>query len=38
MADGAVAVTDDAITYAGERGSLPADWVGVAAPEGWRRA
>ena len=36
VADGAVAITDTRITYAGERSSLPQDWVGVAAPEGWR--
>ena len=34
--DGAVAITDDRIAYAGELGSLPRDWEGVAAPEGWR--
>ena len=36
VADGAVAITDDVITYAGERSSLPHDWVGVTAPQGWR--
>lgn len=36
VSDGAVAVTDDTITYAGERGSLPPDWVDVAEPDGWR--
>lgn len=34
--DGAVAVTADTIMYAGERGSLPPEWVGVCPPEGWR--
>ncbi len=36
VTDGAVAVTDTHITYAGERGSLPQEWVGVAEPQGWR--
>ena len=36
VADGAVVVTDTLITYAGERTSLPEQWVGVASPEGWR--
>lgn len=36
VADGAVAVTDTVVTYAGERSSLPPDWVGVASPQGWR--
>ena len=36
VTDGAVAVTDTRITYAGERASLPQEWVGVASPEGWR--
>ena len=36
VADGAVAITDDLITYAGERSSLPPEWVGVAPPQGWR--
>ena len=36
VVDGAVGVTDTLITYAGERSSLPHEWVGVAAPEGWR--
>lgn len=36
VADGAVAVTDTVVSYAGERSSLPPDWVGVASPQGWR--
>jgi N-acetylglucosamine-6-phosphate deacetylase len=36
VADGAVVVTDALITYAGERSTLPQEWVDVAAPEGWR--
>ncbi|MEO6411414.1 MAG: amidohydrolase family protein [Pedococcus sp.] len=36
VTDGAVAVTDTHITYAGERASLPPEWVGVASPDGWR--
>lgn len=36
VTDGAVAVTDSSIAYAGERGSLPADWVEVAEPDGWQ--
>ena len=36
VADGAVAVTDTLVSYAGERSSLPPDWVGVASPQGWR--
>jgi N-acetylglucosamine-6-phosphate deacetylase len=35
VSDGAVCVTDSLITYAGERSSLPDEWVGVAAPAGW---
>lgn len=35
VADGAVAVLDDTIAYAGERGSLPAGWSDVAEPDGW---
>jgi N-acetylglucosamine-6-phosphate deacetylase len=36
VSDGAVAVTDTLITYAGERTSLPEEWVGLPSPEGWR--
>lgn len=36
VADGAVAITGDQITYAGERSSLPQEWVEVATPHGWR--
>ena len=36
VTDGAVVVSDTLITYAGERTSLPEQWVGVASPEGWR--
>jgi N-acetylglucosamine-6-phosphate deacetylase len=36
VSDGVVAVTDGQVAYAGERGSLPAGWSGVAVPEGWR--
>jgi N-acetylglucosamine-6-phosphate deacetylase len=36
VSDGAVAVTDGTIRYAGERGALPADWVDVAEPDGWQ--
>jgi N-acetylglucosamine-6-phosphate deacetylase len=34
--DGVVAITDDAVTYAGERRSLPPDWADAPAPDGWR--
>ncbi|WP_457253491.1 N-acetylglucosamine-6-phosphate deacetylase [Pedococcus sp. P5_B7] len=36
IGDGAVAVTDGSIAYAGERGSLPSDWAEVAEPAGWQ--
>ena len=36
VSDGAVAVTDGIISYAGERGALSADWVDVAEPDGWQ--
>jgi N-acetylglucosamine-6-phosphate deacetylase len=36
VSDGAVAVTDTLITYAGERTSLPQEWVGLPTPQGWR--
>ena len=35
VTDGAVAVTDGTIAYAGDRRTLPADWVDVAEPDGW---
>jgi N-acetylglucosamine-6-phosphate deacetylase len=36
VTDGAVAVTDGTIAYAGERSSLPTDWVDVAEPDWWQ--
>ncbi|GAA2159364.1 N-acetylglucosamine-6-phosphate deacetylase [Pedococcus bigeumensis] len=36
VADGAVAVSDGTIAYAGERTSLPGAWVDVAEPDGWQ--
>ncbi|SDO67236.1 N-acetylglucosamine 6-phosphate deacetylase [Pedococcus dokdonensis] len=36
VGDGAVAVAEGTIAYAGERASLPDDWAEVAEPDGWQ--